>query len=79
MRISRNKLLVDMHHTFASVLLESQRMPTERRGSLWFAVKEHERILEAIAMDDPEGASYYMRKHISMAGSRAGLPPAELP
>lgn len=79
MRISRNKLLVDMHQTFASVLLESQRLPTERRGNLLFAVQEHDRILEAIAMGDPDGANYYMRKHISMAGSRAGLPPSQLP
>lgn len=79
MRIARNKLLVDMHQTFAGVLWESQRLPTERRGNLWNAVNEHTRILEAIAMCDPEGASYYMRKHISMAGSRAGLPANELP
>jgi len=79
MRISRNKLLVDMHQTFASVLLESQRLPTERRGNLLIAVQEHDRILEAIAMGDPDGANYYMRKHINMAGSRAGLPPSELP
>lgn len=79
MRIARNKLLVDMHHTFASVLSESQRLPTEQRGDLWNAVNEHKRILEAIAMSDPDGASYYMCKHISMAGSRAGLPANELP
>ncbi len=79
MRIARNKLLVDMHQTFASVLSESQRLPTERRGNLWNAVNEHKRILEAIAMSDPDGASYYMQKHISMAGSRAGLPANELP
>lgn len=79
MRISRNKLLVDMHQTFASVLLESQRLPTERRGNLLIAVQEHDRIVEAVAMGDPDGAKYYMRKHISMAGSRAGLPPSQLP
>jgi GntR family transcriptional repressor for pyruvate dehydrogenase complex len=79
LRISRNKLLVDMHQTFASVLFESQRLATAQRGNLWNAVNEHERILEAVAMSDPDGASYYMRKHISMAGSRAGLPATELP
>jgi GntR family transcriptional repressor for pyruvate dehydrogenase complex len=79
MRISGNKLLVDMHQTFASVLLESQRLPTERRGNLLIAVREHDRILEAIAMGDPDGANYYMRKHISMAGNRAGLPASQLP
>ncbi len=79
MRISRNKLLIDMHQTFASVLLESQRLPTERRGNLLIAVQEHDRIVEALTMGDPDCAKYYMRKHISMAGSRAGLPPSQLP
>lgn len=79
MRMSRNKLLIDMHHTFASIMLESQRLPTSRRGNLMHAVQEHERLLEAIAIGDPDGANYYMRKHINMAGSRAGLPASELP
>ncbi len=79
MGIASNKLLIDMHHTFASVMMESQRLPTERRGNLWNAVHEHESILEAIAMSDPDGANYYMRKHINMAGSRAGLVASELP
>lgn len=79
LRVSRNNLLIDMHETFSSVLFESQRLATERRGNLWNAVMEHERIAEAIAMNDPDGANYYMRKHISMAGSRAGLLPSELP
>jgi len=79
MRIARNKLLVDMHRTFASILWESQRLPTRRPGNLWNAVNEHKCILEAIAISDPDGATYYMRKHISMAGSRAGLPADELP
>lgn len=79
MRIARNKLLIDMHHAFANVLLESQRLPTDRRGNLLYAVREHERILDAIALGDPDGAGYYMRTHISMAGTRAGLPASELP
>lgn len=79
MRTSRNKLMIDMHHTFASIMLESQRQPTMRRGNLMHAVQEHERLLEAIAIGDPDGANYYMRKHINMAGSRAGLSPSELP
>ncbi|MGE8106681.1 FadR/GntR family transcriptional regulator [Allorhizobium sp. NPDC080224] len=77
--ISGNRLLIDMHHTFAGVMLESQRMPALRPGDLWPAVKEHELILEAIERGDPDGANYYMRRHISMGGSRSGLAPAELP
>lgn len=79
LKISGNKLLIDMNRTFASILEESQILPTVRPGNLWIAIKEHERILEAIAMNDPDGASYFMRKHITMAGSRAGLPVDELP
>lgn len=79
MAISGNRLLMDMHEVFASVLLESQRMPVRRPGDLWQAVKEHEFILEAIERGDPDGASYYMRRHIDMGGSRSGLLPSELP
>ena len=79
LRIAGNRLLVDMHQTFANVLFESQRLTAERRGNLFHAVNEHERIVEAIATSDPDGASYYMRKHISMAGSRVGLLATELP
>ena len=79
LKISGNKLLIDINRTFASILLESQILPTVRPGNLWIAVKEHERILEAIAMNDADGASYFIRKHITMAGSRAGLAVHELP
>lgn len=79
MRISRNNLLIDLHRTFSNVLFESQRLSTERRGNLFQAVAEHDQILKAVTMNDPEGASYYMGKHISMAASRAGLPVSELP
>lgn len=78
MRFSRNRLLADMHKNFASVLLESQRLPLARRDRLWEAVREHERIVEALAMNDPEGAGYYMRRHLSRACDRAGITIMEL-
>ncbi len=77
--ISGNRLLIDMHRTFSGVMMESQRLPALRPGDLWPAIKEHELILEAIERGDPDGANYYMRKHISMGGSRSGLAPTELP
>lgn len=79
MALCGNRLLVDIHRSFADVMKESQRMPVLRPGDLWPAVKEHELILEAIERGDPDGANYYMRKHISMGGSRSGLTPSELP
>ena len=78
MRFSRNRLLADMHQNFASVLLESQRLPLTRRDRLWEAVMEHERIVEALAMHDPDGAGYYMRRHLSQACNRAGITITEL-
>jgi len=72
-RFSRNRLLADMHRGFAGVLLEAQRLPQVRRDALWEPVLEHERIIEALRRNDPEGARYYMRQHLSRACSRAGL------
>jgi GntR family transcriptional repressor for pyruvate dehydrogenase complex len=72
-RFSRNRLLADMHGTFAGVLLEAQRLPLIRRDTLWEPVLEHERIVESLKQSDPEGARYYMRQHLSRACSRAGI------
>jgi GntR family transcriptional repressor for pyruvate dehydrogenase complex len=75
---SGNRLLAHMHRTFTNVVLESQRLPLTRRAKLWDAVVEHERIVEALAMNDPDGAGYYMRQHISRSGNRAGIMVTEL-
>ncbi len=72
-RFSRNRLLADMHGSFAGVLLEAQRLPLVRRDTLWEPVLEHERIVESLKRSDPEGARYYMRQHLSRACSRAGI------
>ena len=72
MRFSRNRLLADMHDNFGRVLLESSRLPV-RRDKLWDPVMEHERVVEALTMGDPEGAGYYMRRHLSRTADRAGI------
>jgi GntR family transcriptional regulator, transcriptional repressor for pyruvate dehydrogenase complex len=76
--LSGNRILSDMHRSFAKVILASQHLPLTQRATLWDAVVEHERIVEALAMSDPEGAGYYMRQHISRSGSRAGVSIPEL-
>ena len=73
MQMSRNRMLVDLHHTYHQVLEESQRLPFARRSLVWEPVIEHERIVQAIAMHDPEGSGYYMRLHINRAAARVGL------
>lgn len=70
---SGNRLLADLHHTYYQVVLESQRLPLARHSRLWEAAVEHERILKALALHDPEGAAHYMRVHISRAADRFGI------
>ena len=77
MRFSRNRLLSDIHHSYASVLIESTRLPITRE-KLWDPVAEHERVVEALVMNDPEGAGYYMRRHLSRTAHRVGISIVEL-
>ena len=78
-RMSGNRMLADLHQTYHHVLLESQRLPLARRSRLWEPVVEHERIVQAIGMSDPEGAAYYMRTHIDRAADRVGVRVPEVP
>lgn len=70
---SRNRLLANLYRSQRAVLLESQRLPLARRNRLFEPISEHERLLKALKMHDPEGSSYYMRVHIARAADRVGL------
>lgn len=72
-KFSQNRLLADIHASFARVMNESQRLPLEVPDRFWQPVIEHERIVEALAMRDPAGAAYYMRQHLSRACARANI------
>ncbi len=76
--ISANRILADMNRALVNVVMDSQRLPLTRRAKLWDAFVEHERIVEALSMNDPAGVGYYMRQHISRTASRAGIVIAEL-
>ncbi len=73
MQYSHNRLLLDIYHDCRPVMIESQRLPLARRSRLLEPIGEHERLLKALKMHDPDGASYYMRMHISRAADRIGL------
>jgi GntR family transcriptional regulator, transcriptional repressor for pyruvate dehydrogenase complex len=79
LRMGQNRIFEDAHSSFRSVMLESQRLPAARHDRLWEASVEHERVVEAVAMRDPDGASYYMRLHITRAADRAGIVLVEKP
>lgn len=73
MGFSRNRLLADLYRSHRHLFLESQRLPLAKRRRLLEPVSEHQRLLKALKMHDPEGASYYMRVHIGRAADRVGL------
>jgi GntR family transcriptional regulator, transcriptional repressor for pyruvate dehydrogenase complex len=73
MRMADNRILEDAHAIYWPVMLDSQRLPAARQDRLWEAAVEHERVVEAIAMRDPDGASYLMRLHLTRAADRAGV------
>lgn len=73
MVFSRNRMLLGIHGTYRHIMLESQRLPLVQRSRLWEPIAEHERILEAIRIHDPDGARYYMRLHISRAADRVAV------
>jgi len=79
MRLSGNRMLTDLGSNYRALLLASQRLPMVQRRRRWEPVVEHERILEALAQRDPEGAAYFMRVHITKAAAAAGVDVADLP
>lgn len=79
MQLSQNRIFEDLHSNYRNIFLASQRLPMARHSRLWEPAVEHERLVEAIARRDPEGAEYYMRLHITRAADRVGVPLINLP
>jgi len=79
MQLSGNRILADLHGTYAEVLQESQLMPVARHERVWETVDEHEKLMQAISRRDPDGAEYYMRLHITRAADRAGIALSDTP
>ena len=69
-----NRLLIDMHAGLRPLVVESQRLPLAYPAEFWDPIREHERILEALRLGDPDGAEYYMKLHLTRAAERAGAP-----
>nr|WP_275895687.1 FadR/GntR family transcriptional regulator [Acidibrevibacterium fodinaquatile] len=78
-QISGNRILADLHETYSAVFLESQRIPVARHERRWETVDEHEKLLQAIAQHDPDGAEYYMCLHITRAADRVGIALSDTP
>lgn len=73
MRVSGNRMFAAVHGSYGAVMLESQKLPLNRRERLWEPVTEHENILRAIEKQDPDGAVYFMHIHILRAANRVSI------
>jgi GntR family transcriptional repressor for pyruvate dehydrogenase complex len=79
MTLSRNRILADLHENYRTIFLESQRLPMARHERIWEPADEHEKLVQAIARRDPDGAEYYMRLHITRAAGRVGIALSDTP
>jgi GntR family transcriptional regulator, transcriptional repressor for pyruvate dehydrogenase complex len=79
MLLSNNRIFADLHQNYRAVFLESQRVAVARHQRVWETVDEHEKIVEAIARRDPDGAEWYMRLHIMRAADRVGIALSDTP
>lgn len=79
MKLSKNRIFAELHETYRAIFLESQRVPVARHERVWETVDEHEKLVQAIAQHDPDGAEYYMRLHITRAAGRVGIALSDTP
>jgi GntR family transcriptional repressor for pyruvate dehydrogenase complex len=79
MTLSTNRILADLHENYRTIFLASHRLPMARHERIWEPAAEHEKLVEAIARRDPDGAEYYMRLHITRAADRVGIALSDTP
>lgn len=73
MRISGNRIFLDLHAQYGAMTRQSQALPLANLGRLVEPVSEHENVVRAIERQDPDGAAYFMHLHILRAADRSGI------
>lgn len=68
---SGNRLLAGLDANYREALLESQRLPLQRRDRLAEPLEEHRRVVQALRACDGELAFAFMRLHLRCAAERA--------
>lgn len=68
-----NRAYLEVHAALAEEIVESQRLPFAQQATAWDTLEEHEKIVRALSLGDPDGAAYYMQYHIERAARRAGV------
>ncbi|MGH6943049.1 MAG: FadR/GntR family transcriptional regulator, partial [Geminicoccaceae bacterium] len=62
-RLSGNQVVAQTLRSLQEAMKESQRLPLAEISRLWEPIHEHERILDALRQQDPDGAAYLMQLH----------------
>ncbi len=70
---SRNGVLMHIHETLQKTMLASHLVPLGEPGRRWEPTVEHENVLKALELHDPDSAAYYMRLHLIRTAGRSGL------
>lgn len=72
-RSSGNAVLIQIHQSLQESMLASHLLPLGDPGSRWEPIVEHENVLKALEMHDPDSAAYYMRLHLIRTAGRSGI------
>ena len=68
-----NGVLMQVHQSLQEPMLASHLLPLGDPGRRWEPIVEHENVLKALELHDPDSAAYYMRLHLIRTAGRSGI------
>ena len=68
-----NGVLMQIHQSLQEPMLASHLLPLGDPGRRWEPIVEHENVLKALELHDPDSAAYYMRLHLIRTAGRSGI------
>lgn len=68
-----NRMFAEIYGGLSGVMLEAHLLPLSARGRQWEPITEHENVLKAFELHDPDSAGYYMRLHLIRTAGRSGI------
>ena len=66
-------LFTDLHLNMRELVMQAIRIPRSASSRAWEPVVEHERILQALRLRDPDETRYYMQSHLVRSAERLGI------
>ncbi len=68
-----NGVLTHIHETMQKTMLASHLLPLGEPSRRWEPIIEHDNVIKALELRDPDSAAYYMRLHLIRTAGRSGL------